>query len=352
MRQVGANSARAHTASAARAQPPSAVRPTVRTGAAAPSVNINLIPNNGRDEGRAVDGIPPVMGAHLMASGTVAPISVSKGPGLDVAPAPFDYPSVEGNANIMLFFSKAGVAQGVVKAVKEAADAAISAKGSFTLVLSGGSLLGFLAGLADSKLKISNWDKWYIFYVDERNVPHTSPDSTHKGATEQFLSKVPIPAANIFAILENVPVEQAATNYEGRLIGLSEAVLPRNDAGFPVFDLMLLGMGPDGHVASLFPNKAQTAATSGWVLPVTNSPKPPPERITMTMPVINAAKEVIMVCAGQDKVRLLNTHTHTHMQAYAHTSRIAAHMPAHVHAQTHIHRHAQTHAHSSTQRRE
>ncbi len=63
-------------------------------------------------------------------------------------------------------------------------------------------------------------------------------------------------------------------------------------AGYPVFDLVLLGIGPDGHVASLFPNRSQTAARKGWVLPVSDSPKPPPERITLTLPVINAAKEV------------------------------------------------------------
>ena len=58
-------------------------------------------------------------------------------------------------------------------------------------------------------------------------------------------------------------------------------------AGLPIFDAMLLGLGPDGHVASLFPNRSQIAATDSWVLPVENSPKPPPERITMSLPVIN-----------------------------------------------------------------
>lgn len=72
-----------------------------------------------------------------------------------------------------------------------------------------------------------------------------------------------------------------------------------------MFDLILLGIGPDGHVASLFPNAAQTAATKGWVLPVSNSPKPPPERITFTMPAINAAKEVLVVAVGESKAEIV-----------------------------------------------
>jgi len=240
-----------------------------------------------------------------MATGKAAPLSVSKGPGLDVTPHPFQYPGVEGDASIVLHFSKSGVAQGVVKAVVDAADAAIAAKGAFTLVLSGGSLLGMLSGLAELK-KAPQWDKWHIFFVDERNVPHSSSDSTYKGAVSAFLGKVPIPAANVRAIQENLPVEQAATQYAGQLLSVPEAALPRRDS-LPVFDLILLGMGPDGHVASLFPNRAATSApaSAGWVLPVTNSPKPPPERITMTLPVINAAKEVVLVASGEDKAEIV-----------------------------------------------
>lgn len=88
----------------------------------------------------------------MLASGIASPLSISKGPGLDVTPHPFQYPSVEGDASIVLFFSKNGVAQGVVKAVLDAAEAAIAAKGAFHLVLSGGSLPGLLAGLTDKKV--------------------------------------------------------------------------------------------------------------------------------------------------------------------------------------------------------
>lgn len=104
---------------------------------------------------------------------------MSKGPGIDVTPHQFQYLPAEGDATILLHPSKADVGVAVVKAVADAAAASIAAKGSFTLVLSGGSLLGQLSGLA--QLKSAQFDKWHIFFVDERNVPHSSSDSTYKG---------------------------------------------------------------------------------------------------------------------------------------------------------------------------
>ncbi len=105
--------------------------------------------------------------------------------------------------------------------------------------------------------------------------------------------------------MENVSVREAAVNYEGRLIGLPTSVLPRNSDGYPIFDLILLGVGPDGHVASLFPHKSTLKEVKQWVLPVDNSPKPPPERITMTLPVINAAKDIIFVALGESKAEIV-----------------------------------------------
>ncbi|GIL80838.1 hypothetical protein Vretimale_9446 [Volvox reticuliferus] len=257
---------------------------------------VNLIPNNGRWD----IGIPPVMGAHLMASGTIAPISVSKGAGVDLTPHQFQYHTTETDTSVLLYVSPEKAQAGLTKLVVEAAEAAVKAKGAFTLVLSGGSLPGLLGPLASAKG--IDWSKTHIFFVDERNVPHSSLDSTYKAVQEALLSKVPVPAAQVYAIAEGLTVQHAATQYEGRLISIPASALPRSTEGdFPVFDLILLGVGPDGHVASLFPNRPETAATKGWVLPVMNSPKPPPERITMTMPVINAAKEVAIVALGEGK---------------------------------------------------
>lgn len=257
---------------------------------------INVIPQTAWEK-----GIPPVMGAHLMASGTIAPISTSKGAGIDVDVHQFEYPG-EGNAQVIVYATPKNAAKGLARLVSDAAAAAIKEKGSFTLVLSGGSVLTTLGALADSKV---DWSKVWVFFVDERNVPHASPDSTVGAANEALLGRVPIPKDQIVAIKEGLTVQQAATEYEGRLLGLPSGVLPRDADGAPVFDLIILGVGPDGHIASLFPNRPELAATEGWVLPISASPKPPPERITLTLPVINAGKEVMVVALGEGKAEIV-----------------------------------------------
>ncbi|KAL3157888.1 hypothetical protein ABBQ32_012299 [Trebouxia sp. C0010 RCD-2024] len=291
------------TAAAPKTQAPApAPRPVEeRQQGSAPSVRINVIAKS-----RWANGIPPVMGAHLMASGEPAPISTSKGADLGGIPHAFHYADKEINADVVQFTNADVGAQGIARLVQQAAEDAIKQKGSFTLVLSGGSLLKGLTPLAS--IKGLDWSKWHIFYVDERNVAHSHPDSTHKGAQEAFLSKVDIPAENVHAIKEGLSVKDAATEYAGQILHLSENVIPKtsNSPHLPVFDLILLGIGPDGHVASLFPNRDHTTgASEGIVLPVDNSPKPPPERISFSMPVINAAKQVVVVAFGGGKAEIV-----------------------------------------------
>jgi len=260
----------------------------------------NMIPKNGKWP----KGIPPVMGGHLMDSGVVSPISVSKGAGIDITPHQFQYPAVEGEVALSVVPSKSDVPAAIANIVVESAKAAIAAKGSFTLVVSGGSLPEYFTTLSQST-EVA-WDKVFVFFVDERNVPHASEDSTFRAVKASLFSKVPIPASNIFAILEDLTTKEAAINYEGRLLQISKSILPRGaDGVFPVFDLVLLGIGPDGHIASLFPNRPEVSAVSGWVLPVEASPKPPSARITMTLPVINAAKDVVIVALGKSKAEIV-----------------------------------------------
>lgn len=264
---------------------------------------INNIPNNGVWP----NGVPPVMGAHLMASGVVAPLSTSKGAGINVYPPEVAYYDKEGDVQVILHATSSVATQTLARAVVEASEAAIKSKGSFTLVLSGGSLPSLLGPLAAYSKGPVAWDKFHIFFVDERNVPHSSPDSTLRAVKESFLSKVPVPPSQVHAIAEGLSVREAAVEYEGRILGLGRTILPRDESGkLPSFDLILLGVGLDGHIASHFPHRGTLiASVESWVLPVDNSPKPPSERITLSLPVINAAKEVVFVTLGESKAEIV-----------------------------------------------
>jgi len=186
----------------------------------------------------------------------------------------------------------------VTKAQKEA----VEKMGRFTLAISGGSLPKMLKGLVNSQA--IKWDKWHVYYADERVVPLDHPDSNHALCMGELFSKVPIPETNIHAIdvslLDNV--EELADEYEKELI---KEFASKDAARFPVFDLILLGMGPDGHTASLFPGHELLSESDRWVAYITDSPKPPPTRITLTYPVINHASKVAFVATGAGKVDML-----------------------------------------------
>ncbi|KAI3709445.1 hypothetical protein L2E82_39207 [Cichorium intybus] len=179
----------------------------------------------------------------------------------------------------------------------------IAANGSFSVVLSGGTLIDTLRKLTEPPYVDSiEWSKWLIFFLDERVVPLDHPDSNYKLAYDGFLSKVPIPESNIYPIKERLSPEEAADEYEQRLKDLVANKTLRTSpiTGFAKFDLMLVGMGPEGHVASLFCWHFQRFEKKKWVTFITDSPKPPPERITFTFPLINSASEIAMVVTGED----------------------------------------------------
>lgn len=145
-----------------------------------------------------------------------------------------------------------------------------------------------------------------IFYADERVVPLDHPDSNHLACTNILFSKVPIPPTNIHtldpALLSDL--EELSDAYEKELI---REFAQKDSARFPVFDLILLGMGPDGHTASLFPGHPLLSEEDRWVAYLDDSPKPPSKRITLTYPVINHASRVVFVAAGKEKVDTLRT---------------------------------------------
>ncbi|CAG8525749.1 13350_t:CDS:2 [Ambispora leptoticha] len=181
---------------------------------------------------------------------------------------------------------------------------AIQTRGRFTVGLSGGSLPKILAADLVKRVDAVEWEKLTVFFCDERLVPLDHEDSNYRLCREELFSKVPIPEEQIHKInpdlLENA--EEVAEDYKDQLIHVFAHV---NSAKFPVFDLLLLGIGPDGHTCSLFPGHQTLEDTIDWVIPEENSPKPPPRRITFTLPTLNHAHNVCFVATGEGKQDIL-----------------------------------------------
>ncbi len=186
--------------------------------------------------------------------------------------------------------------------IRSATDA-IAQRGRFVIALAGGStprnLYTLIAANASASLP---WDKMFFFWGDERHVPPDDADSNYRMVQETLLSKVAIPVTNIFRVpAENPEASAAAEEYEQTLRKFF-ALAPGE---FPIFDLILLGMGPDGHTASLFPETAALQEKSrlvvaNWVEKLKSS------RITFTLPVLNAARCVAFLVGGTDKAAALH----------------------------------------------
>ncbi|KAK4384806.1 putative 6-phosphogluconolactonase 4, chloroplastic [Sesamum angolense] len=198
------------------------------------------------------------------------------------------------NEQVVIYPTEDEVALQVATHVAYFSDKIISEKGSFSVVLSGGTLINSLRNYG--LVEMVN------ILVDERVVPLDDPESNYLLALNGFLSKVPIPKENIYPINYSPSAETVAQDYEAQLRKLvADKVLPLSATGFPQFDLMLLGVGPDGHVASLFPNRPQRYNKKDWVTFIEDSPKPPPKRITFTFPVINSATCIAMVVTDEEE---------------------------------------------------
>ncbi|KAG9101485.1 suppressor of los1-1 [Ceratobasidium sp. UAMH 11750] len=200
------------------------------------------------------------------------------------------------------FDSSTALIDSLAKFIVKAQAEAVEKKGKFTVALSGGSLPKMLMGLAGRN--DLPWDKWYIYFADERLVPLDHEDSNYRLCKKEFLSRTRIPEKNIHAIDTSLldDAEEAADAYEKILI-LEFA--QKDSARFPVFDLILLGMGPDGHTCSLFPGHELLTESDRWVAPIEDSPKPPPRRITFTFPVLNHASKCVFVASGEGKQEML-----------------------------------------------
>jgi len=179
---------------------------------------------------------------------------------------------------------------------------AVAKRSRFTIALSGGSTPKALYNLLATNARATlPWDRMYFFWSDERHVPPTDPDSNYRMADEAMLSKVPVPPGNIYRMPgENPDADATAEAYESSLRKFFQV-----KAGeFPKFDLILLGLGPDGHTASLFPGTAGLQEKSRLVI-ANRVEKLNTDRLSFTYPLINAAREVAFLVSGTDKAAVL-----------------------------------------------
>ena len=174
-------------------------------------------------------------------------------------------------------------------------ESSLLSNGSCYIAVSGSSQPK-LIGKPLSELNI-NWKCVYFFFVDERCVSIDDPDSSFRAWDNEFFSKVDIPRKNIFALdYPYKSTEEAAEIYDQKLHSIWNNNLP-------IFDIVLLGMGPDGHTCSLFPNHPLLKENEKWVCPIDDSPKPPASRITLTYPVLNNADNVFFLLTGKNKAQ-------------------------------------------------
>ncbi len=181
--------------------------------------------------------------------------------------------------------------------------AALASTGPFRVSLSGGSTPKTLYGLlaSDEFERRFPWERVSWYWGDERFVPYDDPESNYRMTREAMLAKVPVPPQNIHPVPADGTPEEAARRYERTLQEAYGAATL--DPSRPLFDITLLGLGPDGHTASLLPGEPVLDERERWVAAVAHGR--PEVRITMTYPVIESSRHAAFLVAGREKAAIL-----------------------------------------------
>ena len=199
---------------------------------------------------------------------------------------------------------KATLADAVAERFLAVVTEAVEKRGVAHVVLTGGSMgTAFLGALGRSPNEVP-WASLHLWWGDERFLPEGDGERNVTQARDALLDNLTVAPAgvHVMAASDGAAAGDVAAGASAYAAELDEAfgdALPQGEV--PAFDVVMLGMGPDTHVASLFPGHEQTRADAVSVAAVTHSPKPPPERITMTFPTLNSAREVWLMVAGEDK---------------------------------------------------
>jgi len=217
-----------------------------------------------------------------------------------------------GQLTLYNFEDTDALSKALAEYVLNAQGEAMERHGAFKVAVSGGSLVTVLAKnlIANENVK---WDKWEIFFADERVVPLDHEDSNYRLVKEELLDKItwtdkkPLVHTIDYSIIEkggdNADTQtELADEYNDQLV---RSFANKDSVRLPIFDLILLGCGPDGHTASLFPHHPLLRETEPWVLSITDSPKPPLSRITLSLPVIYQSLRIAFVATGKGKQDIL-----------------------------------------------
>ena len=182
----------------------------------------------------------------------------------------------------------AAIQQAVVERIRRAAEDAIGKRGRFDLVLAGGSTPKAIYKAC--RHLVTDWSRWHCYFGDERCLPPDDPERNSVMAHAAWLHHVPIPTAQIHAIPAELGADAAAAAYAKTLNGTDD------------FDFVLLGLGEDGHTASLFPDHPWGEdADAADTLAVFDAPKPPPERVSLSARRLGRARQVAFVVTGEGK---------------------------------------------------
>jgi 6-phosphogluconolactonase len=183
------------------------------------------------------------------------------------------------------------------------AKEALQRNGQFNVAIPGGDTPAPIYKLfaMDEYCSQIPWKEMHIFWVDERCVPVVNAASNYGRALKDFIGAVPISSAHVHNMPVDIPPKQGAATYELDLIDFFR--LKRGE--FPVFDLIFLGVGSDGHIASLFQGSSALKEKDKMVLPVKGG-DPEIDRLTLTLPVLNNAKKIVFLVAGKGKARIVN----------------------------------------------
>lgn len=228
---------------------------------------------------------------------------------------------------LLVASSKADIPSVLNASIVSIAQTALKERRSFSIALSGGSLTGFLSTLPEAFASAGvdpQWKNWHVLLADERCVPESSSDSNLGAIQHDFLNRTEIPSNQVYGIDQSLVKEgenydemdtaAIAKDYEQKLLLVlggkdDNSTSSSNDKNILnnwkeplLLDLAVLGFGPDGHTCSLFPGHDLLKESNSWVAAVDDSPKDPPKRITLTLPVLNQNTRHVIFCgAGESK---------------------------------------------------